>query len=923
MFDELSYTERSWGIDLISEINHFCRNRPGSPIWGAAGEEGLKGRPGETTLFPDVLIKSQNHQVIMGWELKFPDTPVDDEETIKNAIQKCERLSTNSFLIWNVNDAVLYQRIDDNWEITYSAHLPLKVKRSEVRSSRAQWSDLLRQILSAVSDLVSRRKIRAVEASLTVKKSVYREILQFGTQPQVQLLKKHAENDRFFWAHVNNWATEATQPESKGRNSKDHILTLLAQNQIVNWINKIVFSHHLKQISEDAFLVDELNAGSTVEDYLSTFEKISSGSDFKSIFTPILGQELVSQDLFSLLQQLQAWMKGVTAEAGGSFSFEESLASGLESLQGKSRGQFATPPLLARLLVGLTVRYPSKDAIDPCAGTGTIAKELFNLKLENGITAKDATNTTWASDKFSVPLGFAGISLANPSALGEVQQVFRADVADLMPSKSFKFIDPVSGHTVEKELPQFEAIVSNLPFVQFENISETQDQEKMASFSRLNQVSLPKADLYSYIVLGLKSLITENGRIGVITSNSWLGTGWGKKFRTYLLEEYDIKAILFSANGRWFKNASVVTTILILEKATGTGGNTIIGATDEPIDDWTTTRVDNIANHLLIAEDQDARSCEGITYSIVNKNWLTQMSDLGISWTSGIINPEIVPAIKKVTTPANEYFKFGRGNRSGWDKMFFIPKERLDSTGIEDDYLVPLLHAPRKALKDAPLSNLPTNIYLFNCHLSFDELEEKNHYGALDWIKKYQHATNNVGKPLPESLQAHKPYWYSPGKLPWGEFMMQLNVDATFGVYRPSEKAIPASQRFIVLTPTQDIDKELMHALLNSVITLLWQELTSTSRGEGALNRDMTTLSKTLRIPNPRLFTEKDKMNIIEKFAPLAKRPPLPIEQELKEKDRIDFDTEMLSALGIGRLQKDIYSLLPQLVRARKSSRSS
>ena len=104
------YNERSWAIDLISAIK----------VWASSRDLHIKGAGGERTLltesnplFPDVLLfgdESCGH-IIQGWELKFPDTPITDQVFKDKAKEKAIKLNLNSFLIWNVSCAILYNQL--------------------------------------------------------------------------------------------------------------------------------------------------------------------------------------------------------------------------------------------------------------------------------------------------------------------------------------------------------------------------------------------------------------------------------------------------------------------------------------------------------------------------------------------------------------------------------------------------------------------------------------------------------------------------------------------------------------------------------------------------------------------------------------------------------------------------------------------
>src|SRR5690606_26085747 len=88
---KVTYNERSWAIDVISEISLHLANKS----WhfkSAGGESTISNE--KSSLFPDVLIfKDQTRNIILqGWELKMPDTPINDAELISNAIKKAKIL---------------------------------------------------------------------------------------------------------------------------------------------------------------------------------------------------------------------------------------------------------------------------------------------------------------------------------------------------------------------------------------------------------------------------------------------------------------------------------------------------------------------------------------------------------------------------------------------------------------------------------------------------------------------------------------------------------------------------------------------------------------------------------------------------------------------------------------------------------------
>ena len=92
----IRYNERAWAMDLASKANIFINNHL-LLISRVSGEGGL--RVGQSTLFPDLLIHDNEDNIILGVELKFPDTQPDDNELIINMCAKAVSLGLENQLV--------------------------------------------------------------------------------------------------------------------------------------------------------------------------------------------------------------------------------------------------------------------------------------------------------------------------------------------------------------------------------------------------------------------------------------------------------------------------------------------------------------------------------------------------------------------------------------------------------------------------------------------------------------------------------------------------------------------------------------------------------------------------------------------------------------------------------------------------------
>lgn len=153
-----TYNERSWAIDLIGHLKHLA-NRDNRSIKDAGGEQTIKAEGG--SLFPDVLLfgDKATARILQGWELKMPDTGIDDAEFRENAETKARALGLDSFLLWNVSHAHLFVR-DPRTDAyvrsqTWDDLADISTRTSVVRN-RARWEELAGRIIGYLNDLFDR-----------------------------------------------------------------------------------------------------------------------------------------------------------------------------------------------------------------------------------------------------------------------------------------------------------------------------------------------------------------------------------------------------------------------------------------------------------------------------------------------------------------------------------------------------------------------------------------------------------------------------------------------------------------------------------------------------------------------------------------------------------------------------------------------
>lgn len=113
---------------------------------------------------------------------------------------------------------------------------------------------------------------------------------------------------------------------------------------------------------------------------------------------------------------------------------------------------------------------------------------------------------------------------------------------------------------VFQEKGGFDIVIGNPPYVRYEKFKELREifQKKYICFNT-------SADLYIYFYeLGI-NILKNNGELNYITSNKWMKTKYGEKFRAFILDNCQINFLIDLGSGI-FENATVDTNIISIKK---------------------------------------------------------------------------------------------------------------------------------------------------------------------------------------------------------------------------------------------------------------------------------------------------------------------------------------------------------------------
>ena len=908
--------ERSEAIKLISHINVFLKNKTWR-IQSVGGETTISD--GKKHMFPDVILYGDSFQtqILQGWELKMPDVPINDEEFVKDAQRKAITLGLNSCFIWNFTCGVLYERKADGsfteikrWNDTNYIH-----SRQDVDTYRSDWMKTIESILEEINSYFVNGHFMPANLGDVISDTVLCEIIKRNKYLLADELENYGHRDMRIQARIQKWWE---QVHMEYASDEANAFIAYARIIIVNWSNRILFAHVIKRYHNPAKQIEALSYDSSPSQANELFRSISETCDFYNVFVSLDFNELMPNSTWHDLIELNEFLSNNAMYSVNQTTLQTVLEHTISSGKRELIGQFTTPEKLAMLLARITMRNITAECIDPCCGTGSIAQAMLANKLNNNIPVTSAYATIWASDKFSFPLQIASISLAKVDSINQPIKIFQSNAFALFPNREITLVDPADGSTIICKQPLFDTIASNLPFVPFEIIERDElqyIQELHEQVYRDTGISLDdRSDLYQSLIFSFYKIINTDGRIGVITSNSWLGTKAGRQFFDALFWYYNIEQIHISGKGRWFHNADVVTTILILSKKQkismpNTESITRFYIWKKALQDISETDIDAIVNDAILDECNHA---EQLALSTYKKSDIDTLLGMRVSLNALFYSINWLKEIKDMLCPITDYLEVTRGERRGWDRMFYP----ASGHGIEPQYIRKVLKSSRHLTS---LCAIPDSD-AFCCSDSISTLEEAGHSGALSWIHAFEHGVNNTGKPLPQALARANMFWYEMQDTSTADFVTGMNPDKRLFVAKFSEPTF-VNQRLIAFKQIdQSVNADLLHALLNSILGMFYIEAIGFGRGLGALDINATNI-RSMMILNPAILTEQAQNDILNAFIPLKNRNVMGTNDELNQEDRMQFDHTILNAFGIDRYYSEIKEALLSMQQVRHTVR--
>jgi tRNA threonylcarbamoyladenosine modification (KEOPS) complex Pcc1 subunit len=958
----MKLNERAWAGQIISWIKQSIND--GTTLFqDATNDEGLKVASGRTK-FPDVLLFTDKVSGIVfnGWELKFPDTTADDTEMLENALEKAERLQSNSFVTWNGTEAIIWKIKDDKYSLSSLERLKVYPKEKDITSRNdladrnsykkheAKLQKRLNEILHDLGQLYKNGELKnAINISSNIVEAVTQTALHFIPQLKNEINELKGD-DNTFRTEFNQWkiiesATLKILSTSSRRVEKVEPEEVLAKFTYYKLIGKVLFYLTLSENLSGKVSKLELKNNKQVQKQLNDFfnqaKKIDYQAVFESDFTDkIPFNETINELLFKLVSVFNEFdFKVLPTEVIGYI-----LENLVPQEEKQKFGQYFTSETLANLVTFSAIKSRKDVVIDPTSGTGTFLNSFYNtLRFFGNKNHQEILNQIWGNDISHFPATLSVINLYKQKVddTANFPRVIRKDFFAITPSQTIAIPDNKDIDKINQiPIPKFDAVVSNFPFIQQEDIpNEILNKHFENEFSKTQTAFLNgskfdingKSDYYIYCFYNSFKFLKENGTLSAITSNAWLGKNYGLQFKKFLLDNFHIKYVVKSNAEHWFKDSKVSTIFITLEKGISKEPTKFITVNEklevlfkdkslQQFEDFY-TEVDN-CNNLQNASWKENNQFKNvfektdgtITVSIVEQSHLLNSLASQENWATYFVNQNPLNVFeKKLINPFPSIYDTGRGTRTGWDEMHIISNDENKSLKIEKEFLLPILKTSQE-LKTIAYSN-ESEYNLFVCNEDEKTLKAK-YTNAYKHIKKFETTTNKTGVALPEVLKTRKPFWYSLKPEEAANIFISINPDKRL-FFSFSKLPLYLNQRLVAIRVKKK-DVEIVSALLNSIVSLLIVELNGVSRNLGALDLNADFFKTKMKMFDPSLLSDKQKENILSKFELLSKRQIQDYENEYKQKDRIAFDEEILKTYGFKTdILPQLYLLLTETIRNR------
>jgi hypothetical protein len=583
-------TEWTFAADAAKWMSLFLHGQAKSPFADAKVEQRGAGSAKRS----DLILYDREGKPALTGEIKLPDTSEGQTpfhaKLVSDARRKATRLGCPFFCTWNVNRLVLWQtgeeheiRVFDVVQIRTRAELAQpnierQLREGFIPSFLETFARIFKGEEAFGALALDQRFIRRLESCLYSLTNCL-----FPEEVERYQTKASFKKDLNQWMREQDWLI-SDDPEILQAD-------LDRATRLACYItgNKLVFYQALRRTRkfklpklEIPAHVDKAQGLSALFGELFHQAKVVT-HDYQTIFDG----GFIDRVPFLTDAVVERWRAFV--QLLNDFDFrdldQDVIGHIFQDLLGPEErhrwGQHYTQPDIADLINAFCIRKPEAVVLDPASGSGTFNVRAYARKkcLARGtLTHADLLKQVFACEISEYAAHLTALNLATRDLIDgdNFPQVARADFFDTDPAKPFCSVPDtlgtrrVRGEVAERDvfLQRADAIVGNPPYVRQEDIGKPNKGRYVEiATAGWNGMKLSgRSDLHVYFWPHACRLLKDGGYFGFLTSASWLDVDYGFKLQAWILQHFEIVAILESNCEPWFTGARVATCVTILRR---------------------------------------------------------------------------------------------------------------------------------------------------------------------------------------------------------------------------------------------------------------------------------------------------------------------------------------------------------------------
>jgi hypothetical protein len=562
---------------LISWLNEEI-NRHGYGFEGAT-QEFIFGDKKRGDVIVWKLHAAQS--AVLEAELKQPHVQLRNVTFRRDAVKKAQWANAPYVALWNIRTLELYRtparpRLDllDDDLITALGTVEAihTVDDWLVPANKDALHQLARELLLTCNDLLTSGQYggNIIDATVFVEslKSQVR-LLRASLAPDVA--KALTGKDRKLGTDLREWAEEQGL-----RSLVEDLSSALAGQMAYRLTGQVLFYYAFRRTEPSLHKID-LGDQEPVSPKLRAYWDHVRTFDYEALFEEsILERVPLSEASDSLVRKL---VRDLASYNWDSIRVDV-LGSIFEQLLPESEritlGQYYTPPRLADMVLSFTLRDDDQNIFDPAVGSGTFLLRAHDrLQRKYSLSHSDILDRLWGGDISAFPAELAVINLCRQDLNSQTNypRIVVRDFFKLKPGASIELpvAKPMPGgsNTFESDLPSFDAVVGNPPYVrsqQLDDLQPTYKQSLALIAKKAGGVKDAKFDAFAYFILHAEPFLRPGGRLGFVTSAAWLTAEYGGELQKFLVTRLRVRALLFSEVEPFFPYQQVNTVCVIAEK---------------------------------------------------------------------------------------------------------------------------------------------------------------------------------------------------------------------------------------------------------------------------------------------------------------------------------------------------------------------